>query len=138
MIGTGLVVAMDGGDYSSLSGQAPDYVPLRSGGSFSVPIEPFEVEHSKEASQSGRGSGLNSSDLMFGENRRWQPPADLDSFFQKVYLYYCEKGFLCMVTQVRFCHKNTSDVSSNPVQSCCTAVTPPSPFPLRVIMIRGG
>lgn len=38
-------------------------------------------------------------DFLKGENRRWQPPADLDHFFQRVYRYYCDKGFWCIVTQ---------------------------------------
>lgn len=38
-------------------------------------------------------------DFLRGETSKWGAVTDLDDFFQRVYQYYCDKGFWCIVTQ---------------------------------------
>jgi len=37
--------------------------------------------------------------LLNGESLNVQPIADLDFFFERLYSYYCEKGFCCIITK---------------------------------------
>ncbi len=47
------------------------------------------------------GGDDNSSppDFFRGESSKWGAITDLDRFFERVYQYYCDKGFWCIVTQ---------------------------------------
>jgi autophagy-related protein 9 len=38
-------------------------------------------------------------DFIRGETFKWGAVTDLDEFFQRVYQYYCDKGFWCIFTQ---------------------------------------
>lgn len=38
-------------------------------------------------------------DFFRGETSKWGAITDLDGFFQRVYQYYCDKGFWCICTQ---------------------------------------
>lgn len=38
-------------------------------------------------------------DFFRGETFKWGAVTDLDDFFQRVYQYYCDKGFWCIFTQ---------------------------------------
>lgn len=39
------------------------------------------------------------SDFFLGETLKWGAVTDLDIFFQRVYQYYCDRGFWCIFTQ---------------------------------------
>ncbi|KAL3686025.1 hypothetical protein R1sor_004047 [Riccia sorocarpa] len=45
------------------------------------------------------GDTTGPPDLLNGETSRWEAIADLDRFFERIYQYYCDKGFWCIVTQ---------------------------------------
>ncbi|CAM6017248.1 unnamed protein product [Sphagnum balticum] len=47
----------------------------------------------------GRDDNSSPPDFFRGESSKWGAITDLDRFFERVYQYYCDKGFWCIVTQ---------------------------------------
>eukprot|EP00850_Spirogloea_muscicola_P012653 SM000082S22895 [mRNA] locus=s82:523573:527908:- [translate_table: standard] len=79
---------------------AGEYVPLGDGGvgggggDGGLEMEEFSPGHRP-------GSGGDSPslvELLRGESTPWRVPADLDRFLERVYRYYCDKGFWCILT----------------------------------------
>lgn len=58
----------------------------------------LEVELPEYHSLPG-GDTTGPPDLFKGESSKWEAIADLDRFFERIYQYYCDKGFWCIVTQ---------------------------------------
>ncbi|OAE25942.1 hypothetical protein AXG93_1712s1200 [Marchantia polymorpha subsp. ruderalis] len=58
----------------------------------------LEVELPEYHSLPG-GDTAGPPDLFRGESSKWEAIADLDRFFERIYQYYCDKGFWCIVTQ---------------------------------------
>lgn len=45
------------------------------------------------------GDGPSPENILGGESFKWDLVTDLDHFFSRLYHYYCNKGFWCIVTQ---------------------------------------
>ncbi|XP_024386902.1 autophagy-related protein 9 [Physcomitrium patens] len=68
--------------------------PLRS-----VPHGVTEVELPEYHRLHGGEDAEGPPDFFRGETSKWGAVTDLDEFFQRVYQYYCDKGFWCIFIQ---------------------------------------
>ncbi|KAG0627007.1 hypothetical protein M758_2G167400 [Ceratodon purpureus] len=58
-----------------------------------------EVELPEYHRLHGGDDAAGPPDFFRGETFKWGAVTDLDEFFQRVYQYYCDKGFWCIFTQ---------------------------------------
>lgn len=92
MYGSQVWRKLEGSFKSGLRGQSM----LRSDAGFSHAQVEVELPEYKRLPGGEEGGP---PDFFKGESSKWEAISDLDNFFERVYHYYCDKGFWCIVTQ---------------------------------------